>query len=192
MTDTARRRAAFFDRDGTLIDDVHYIADPALVVLRPGAARSVKRLNDAGWLAIVVTNQSGIARGRVTEEAYRRVEARTVELLAASGARIDASYYCPHLPEITGACDCRKPGTGLFLRAAAEHGVDLARSVYVGDKIRDVEPSVSLGGLGILVPARDTPWLDQQRALDHFTLNTTLDAAVDRALAWARREEANA
>jgi D-glycero-D-manno-heptose 1,7-bisphosphate phosphatase len=192
MTDTARRRAAFFDRDGTLIDDVHYIADPALVVLRPGAARSVKRLNDAGWLAIVVTNQSGIARGRVTEEAYRRVEARTVELLAASGARIDASYYCPHLPEITGACDCRKPGTGLFLRAAAEHGVDLARSVYVGDKIRDVEPSGSLGGLGILVPARDTPWLDQQRALDYFTLNTTLDAAVDRALAWARREEANA
>ena len=189
MSDSSLRRAAFLDRDGTLIDDVHYIADPALVVLRPGAARAVKRLNDAGWLAIVVTNQSGIARGRLTEEDYRRVEARTAELLAAAGARIDASYFCPHLPEVTGPCDCRKPATGMFRSAAEDHGVDLARSVYVGDKIRDVEPARSLGGLGILVPARDTPWLDQQRALDHFTLNTTLDAAVDRALAWALREE---
>jgi histidinol-phosphate phosphatase family protein len=182
------RQAVFLDRDGTLIDDVHYIADPAQVVLRPGAAESVRRLNAAGWLAIVVTNQSGIARGRVTEDDYRRVEARVAELLAAGGARLDASYFCPHLPEVTGPCPCRKPGTALYEQAAAEHGIDLARSAYVGDKLRDIEPARRLGGLGVLVPARDTPWMDQQRARDEFTMNTTLSAAVDRVLAarWER------
>lgn len=180
------RQAVFFDRDGTLIDDVHYIADPGRVVLRPGAARAVRRLNDAGWRVIVVTNQSGIARGIVSEDDYRRVAERVESLLAEGGARIDATYYCPHLPEITGPCDCRKPGVALFERAAAEHDIDLARSAYVGDKLRDIEPARRFGGLGILVPARDTPWIDQQRAHDEFTRNTTLDAAVDRVLgrAW--------
>ncbi|AHG90528.1 histidinol-phosphate phosphatase family protein [Gemmatirosa kalamazoonensis] len=182
--DGAGRRAVFFDRDGTLIDDVHYIADPTKVVLRPGAAGAVRRINQAGWLAIVVTNQSGIARGMLTEDDYRRVEARVGELLGTGGARLDASYFCPHLPEVTGPCACRKPGTALYERAAAEHGIDLARSAYVGDKLRDVEPARRLGGLGVLVPSRDTKWLDQQRARDEFTLNTTLDAAVDRVLAW--------
>lgn len=184
------RRAAFFDRDGTLIDDVHYVADPAHVVLRPGAAHAVKRLNDDGWLVVVVTNQSGIARGMLTEDDYRRVEARVDALFAADGARIDASYFCPHLPELTGPCDCRKPGVGMYEQAAADHAIDLARSVYVGDRIRDVEPAAKFGGLGVLVPSRDTPWLDQERAREHFALNTTLDAAVTRVLAWAARKGA--
>jgi histidinol-phosphate phosphatase family protein len=183
------RQAVFFDRDGTLIEDVHYIADPAQVVLRPGAAESVRRLNAAGWLALVVTNQSGIARGKLTEADYRRVEARVAELLAAGGARLDASYFCPHLPEVTGPCACRKPGTALYEQAAAEHGIDLARSAYVGDRLRDVEPARRLGGLGVLVPSRDTPWLEQQRSRDDYTLNTTLSAAIDRVLAarWERQ-----
>jgi D-glycero-D-manno-heptose 1,7-bisphosphate phosphatase len=178
----AARRAAFLDRDGTLIDDVSYIADPAHVRLRPGASRAVRRLNDAGWLAIIVTNQSGIARGILTEDDYHRVQARMAELLGAEGARIDASYFCPHLPEITGPCECRKPGVALYERAAAEHDIDLRRSAYVGDRLRDVQPARRFGGLGVLVPSRDTPWMDQQRARDEFTLNTTLDAAVDRVL----------
>ena len=178
------RRAVFFDRDGTLIDDVRYIADPARVALRPTAARALRRLNEAGWLVVVVTNQSGIARGLLTEDDYRRVQHRLDQLLAADGARVDASYHCPHLPEITGPCACRTPGVALFEQAAAEHDIDLARSAYVGDRLRDVEPALRFGGLGVLVPSRDTPWLDQERARERFALNTTLDAAVDRILPW--------
>lgn len=183
---TGERRAVFFDRDGTLIDDMHYIARPELVRLRPGAARAVARVNDAGWAAIVVTNQSGIARGLLTEDDYARVQARTDALLAESGARIDASYHCPHLPDISGPCDCRKPGVLLYRRASADLGLAPARSAYVGDRLRDVLPARALGGLGILVASRTTPLLDVQRARDEFTLNTTLEAAVDRALAWGR------
>lgn len=183
---TGERRAVFFDRDGTLIDDVHYIARPELVRLRPGAARAVARVNAAGWAAVVVTNQSGIARGLLTEEDYARVQARTDALLAADGARIDASYHCPHLPEVTGPCDCRKPGVLLYQRAAADLGLAPDRSAFIGDRLRDVVPARTLGGLGILVASRSTPLLDVQRARDEFTLNTTLEAAVDRALAWGR------
>lgn len=180
------RRAAFLDRDGTLIDDVHYIARPEQVHLRPGAIETVARFNRAGWAVIVVTNQSGIARKLLTEEDYARVAARLDAVLAEGGARIDASYHCPHLPEITGPCGCRKPGTALYERAAAEHGLDVARSAYIGDRLRDVEPARALGGLGILVASRTTPLRDVQRARDEFTLNTNLEAAADRALAWGR------
>jgi D,D-heptose 1,7-bisphosphate phosphatase len=184
MTADAARRAAFLDRDGTLIVDADYLARPEGVKLIPGATDAVRRLNEAGVVVVVVTNQSGIARGMLTEDDYRRVAARVDELLAPHGARIDATYFCPHLPEVTGPCACRKPGVALFEQAAAEHGIDLAGSACVGDRLRDVEPSARFGGLGVLVPSRDTPWLDQQRARDQFTLNTTLDAAVDRVLAW--------
>ena len=176
----------FFDRDGTLIDDVHYIARPELVRLRPGVARAVARVNAAGWAAVVVTNQSGIARGFLTEDDYARVQTRTDALLAEGGARIDASYHCPHLPEVTGPCDCRKPGVLLYRRAAADLGLAPDRSAFIGDRLRDVVPARTLGGLGILVASRSTPLLDVQRARDEFTLNTTLEAAVDRALAWGR------
>jgi histidinol-phosphate phosphatase family protein len=180
------KRAVFFDRDGTLIDDVNYIARPDQVRLRPGAARAVARVRAAGWAAIVVTNQSGIARGLLSEDDYRRVEARLAELLAAEGASLDASYFCPHLPEVTGPCDCRKPGVALYETAAAEHEIDLARSAYVGDRLRDIQAAKQFGGLGILVASRGTPLLEAQRARDDFTLNTTLDAAVDRALVWGQ------
>lgn len=181
-------RAVFFDRDGTLIDDMHYLADPAQVSLRPGAASAVRRVNDAGWKAIVVTNQSGIARGLVTEDAFRAVTARLDELLGTAGARLDATYHCPHLPELTGACACRKPAPALYERASAEHALDLARSAYVGDRLRDVEPAARFGGIGVLVPSRDTPWLDQQTARDRFALSTSLEAAIERVLrgGWER------
>jgi D-glycero-D-manno-heptose 1,7-bisphosphate phosphatase len=143
--------AVFLDRDGTLIHDAHYLADPAGVRLLPGAAEAVARLNRAGIQAIVVTNQSGIGRGYFTEADFRAVQARTEALLAAAGARVDAAYHCPHAPDHAPPCDCRKPEVGLFLRAAREHGVDLARSWYVGDRLRDVAPAERLGGRGILV-----------------------------------------
>jgi D-glycero-D-manno-heptose 1,7-bisphosphate phosphatase len=176
------RPAVFLDRDGTLIEDVHYIAKPEQVVLSPGAGAAVRRLNKAGILTIVVTNQSGIARGRITEEQYEAVRKRTDELLAAADAHIDASYYCPHLPEVTGPCECRKPGVALYRQAASEHGIDFSRSFFIGDRFRDVMPATTLGGRGILVPSRDTPFGDMDKAKENAWLASNLDAAVDRVL----------
>src|SRR5689334_18340998 len=113
----AARRAVFLDRDGTLIEDARYIRDPAVVRLLPSVAAAVARLNAAGILAIVVTNQSGIARGFLTEAEYLAVKQRVDDLLAREGAHLDAHYFCPHLPEITGPCECRKPGTRLYRQA---------------------------------------------------------------------------
>ena len=191
-SDDARRRAVFFDRDGTLIEDEHYLADPALVRLRAGAADAIRAVHAAGLLAIVVTNQSGIGRGRFGEAEYEAVRARLDTLLAAEGAHLDASYHCPHAPGIGPACDCRKPAAGLFQRAAAEHAIDLARSAAIGDRLRDVTPVTALGGYGVLVPSPDTPLADMTRARDEYALATTLGAAVARVLARATASDAAA
>ena len=103
--------AVFLDRDGTIMEDAHYIKSPDQVRLIPGAAAAVKRINDAGVRAIVVTNQSGLARGKFKPEDYEAVRKHFEALLAAEGAHIDASYFCPHHPSITGPCNCRKPAT---------------------------------------------------------------------------------
>ena len=137
------KRAVFFDRDGTLIEERHYLKDPAGVVLSAGAAECLRALKEAGFLLIVVSNQSGVARGMMTEEDVRRVNARLCELTEAAGAPLDAVYYCPHLAGGTVAeyaveCGCRKPKPGMAARAAAELDVDLARSYMVGDKAADV------------------------------------------------------
>lgn len=145
------RRAAFLDRDGTLIVEREYLSDPAGVELIPGSARALRELAGAGFALVVVTNQSGIARGRYDEDAFRRVQQRVEELFAAESVRFEAVHFCPHHPDITGPCDCRKPALGMYRRAARELGLDLARSVYVGDKVSDVEPALELGGSGYLV-----------------------------------------
>jgi histidinol-phosphate phosphatase family protein len=145
------RAAVFLDRDGTLIEDRHYLRDPAQVQLLQGATEAVRQLNLAGLAAVVVTNQSGIARGRLTEADYAATTARLEELLAADGARLDGHWHCPHLPELTGPCDCRKPGPLLYRQAAAALGLDLSRSWWVGDRLRDVQPAQRFGGRGILV-----------------------------------------
>jgi D-glycero-D-manno-heptose 1,7-bisphosphate phosphatase len=98
-----------------------------------------------------VTNQSGIARGLYSEADFRSVQQRLADLLAAEGVYLDGVYFCPHHPDCDGACDCRKPGTALYLRAAREHGIDLTRSIFTGDRLKDIEPATSLGGRGILV-----------------------------------------
>ena len=160
------RRAVFLDRDGTIIDDKHYLSRPELVRLIPGAAIAIARLNAAGWLVVVVTNQSGIARGLLTSADYERVHARMVELLAAEGAHLDASYMCPHHPDFGGNCDCRKPGTLLFERAAAEHDLNLSQSSFVGDRWRDVAPALALHGHGVLIDGEGTPTEDRRQAED--------------------------
>lgn len=173
------RGVVFFDRDGTLIEDEHYLADPARVRLVPGAAAAVRAVRAVGLAAVVVTNQSGIGRRLFGHAEYEAVRARLDELLAAEGARLDATYYCPHAPE--AACNCRKPAPGLFQRAADELGLDLARSGGVGDRERDVTPVVALGGVGVLVPSPGTPAAEVARAADGV-IAPTLGEAVARLL----------
>ena len=149
-----RRRAVFLDRDGTIIEDVGYLRDPADARLLPGAAEAIRRLNEHGFLVIVATNQSGIARGILSRNDYRQAEQRVDALLQAEGAHLDAHYFCPHLPELTGPCDCRKPGVLLYRQAAEQFGIDLRGSWWVGDRVRDVLPAEAFGAHGILVHNR--------------------------------------
>ena len=151
------RPAVFLDRDGTLIVDRHYLRDPDDVTLLPGAAEALRRVNQAGLAAVVVTNQSGIARGLLTEAEYLATARRLDELLTGAHARLDGMYHCPHLPDISGPCDCRKPGPLLYERAARELNLDLARSWWVGDRARDVEAAARFGGRGILVVSGAAP-----------------------------------
>jgi D-glycero-D-manno-heptose 1,7-bisphosphate phosphatase len=174
----SERRAVFVDRDGTIIEDTGYLTDPAAVRLLPGAAGAIARLNQAELPVIVVTNQSGIARGLFNEAAYAATVRRLDELLAAAGARLDGRYHCPHHPDFTGPCECRKPGLLLYRRAAADHGLHLARSWWVGDRLRDVLPAERLEGRGLLIgrPTVDEP---STSAAAHFPIVRDLAAAVD-------------
>lgn len=186
MTKGGSRAAVFFDRDGTLIRDVNFLSRPEQVELIAGAAAAVRRVNDAALPAIVITNQSGIARGYFTQADYEKVHARMVELLKAEGAHVDAAYVCPHFPDVSGPCECRKPGTLLYRRAAEEHGLDAAASWFIGDRLRDVSPAEALGGTGILVPSDQTPLAELERARKEFNVEASLDAAVARAIESAR------
>ncbi len=141
----------FVDRDGTLIEEKSYLADPAGVVLVPGTLAALADLRRAGFALVIVTNQSGIALGLYDEDAYQAVTRRLTQVLEEAGVRPDGVQYCPHHPDVTGPCACRKPATGMHRRAAAELGLDLPRSYYVGDKVADVLPALELGGQGILV-----------------------------------------
>lgn len=145
------RAAAFLDRDGTIVHDPGFLRDPDAVQLLEGAAGAIRRLNEAGWLVVTISNQSGIARGLYTTADYHAVQRRLEALLAERHARIDASFFCPHHPEVTGPCACRKPGTKLFEDARRALGIDFARSWFVGDRPSDVAPARALGGHGLLV-----------------------------------------
>lgn len=148
-------RAVFLDRDGTIVEDSGFLHEPGKVKLLPGAPAAIRRLNEHGHLVICVTNQSGIARGKFTVAEYAAVQRRLGELLAAQGARLDDSYFCPHHPQFTGPCECRKPGTKLYRDANEALGgtIDFTRSWWVGDRLSDVQPARLLGGgdHGILV-----------------------------------------
>lgn len=175
---TAARPAAFLDRDGTIIRDTEYLRDPDDVELLPGAATAIAALNAAQIPVIVVTNQSGIARGLLTVTEYHRVAARLEQQLSEWGAHIDATYFCPHLPEITGPCECRKPGVLLYRRAIADHHLDAKGSAYFGDRARDVAAAEILGGRGYLIPSDSTTGSDLAAAVGVVQQATTLGEAV--------------
>ena len=139
--------AVFFDRDGTLMEDARYCGDPAQVRVYPGVSDGLRRLKEAGFRTFIVSNQSGIGRGLITEEQYRAVQA---ELLAQIGVGlIDASYFCPDAPGTPSTR--RKPEPGMLLEAAADFDVDLTRSYMIGDKAADVECGKRVGAKTILV-----------------------------------------
>jgi heptosyltransferase-2 len=146
----------FLDRDGTVNEEVEYLKSPEELRLIPGSAEAIAALNRAGFKVVLVTNQSGLARGLFSAEDLEHIHQRLRELLAAKGARLDGVYFCPHhpegtVPEYSRDCDCRKPATGLFEKACRDLAIDPARSFWVGDRRRDLEAADTMGGRSALV-----------------------------------------
>jgi D-glycero-D-manno-heptose 1,7-bisphosphate phosphatase len=169
--------AVFLDRDGTIIKDASFISRPEQVELIDGAAEAIARINAALVPVIVITNQSGIGRGYFAEADYEAVKARLDELLAVRGARIDATYYCPHSP--ADRCECRKPGLLLFERAVADHGIDPREALLIGDRLRDIEPATRLGAQAVLIPTVDTSAGEILRAEEFARVAGSLSTALD-------------
>jgi histidinol-phosphate phosphatase family protein len=144
------------DRDGCIIADRHYLNDPDGVVLMSGASAAIRRLAAAGYPSIVCTNQSGIARGAISLAQYHAVRLRMDALLAGEGAMIADTFVCPHHPDVTGPCDCRKPGPGLYQRASVVHDLDLSRCFFIGDRARDVIPSIPVKARAVLITSTNT------------------------------------
>jgi D-glycero-D-manno-heptose 1,7-bisphosphate phosphatase len=137
-------KAVFIDRDGTISEEVGYVNHPSRFRLLPHSAEAIRTLNQAGWLAVLVTNQAGVARGYFSENMIQEVHARLESELMQEGARLDGIYYCAHHPTVGELpyrldCDCRKPKPGLIQRAASDLDIDLAQSWMVGDRFGDVE-----------------------------------------------------
>ncbi len=143
------RGAVFLDRDGTILDEVGYLNHPSRFRMLGGAGEAIARLNAANYPVIVVSNQSGVGRGYFPESVVSDVNALMQKALEMSGARLTGIYYCPHAAPVD--CDCRKPKTGMVLRAATEHGLDLKRSFFVGDRHSDIQLGHAAGGQSILV-----------------------------------------
>ena len=158
---TGRRPAAFLDRDGTIIEHVHYLSDPALIRLLPGAAEALRQLRRAGFARVLVTNQSAVGRGMFTVERLEEIHAELERQLAASGATLDAIYYCTAAPADDDRTVIenpdRKPGPGMLLRAAEDLGLDLAASWMIGDLISDVLAGLNAGCRSILVRSGKDP-----------------------------------
>jgi D-glycero-D-manno-heptose 1,7-bisphosphate phosphatase len=153
---SAIKRAIFLDRDGTLNEEDGYITSPERFRLYSFAAEAVRLINQSGWKAIVLTNQSGVARGYFTEAKLIEIHERMEESLRLQGARIDAIYYCAHHPDYGPPpyrldCDCRKPKPGLAEKAARDFNLDLNRCYAIGDRYRDIEAGHAAGARSVLV-----------------------------------------
>lgn len=171
------RRAVFLDRDGTIIREREYLSDPDGVALLPGVVSALRLLSEAGFALVVVTNQSGIARGLYSLEDYHAVAGRLDEELAREGLALDATYFCPHHPRFTGPCECRKPAGGMYERAGRELGLDLSDSFFVGDRRKDVVPAATFGGTGILVRTGYGPEEEPTVGGGILVVDSLLDAA---------------
>ena len=151
-----RKPAVFLDRDGTINKDVPYCSCPEEFELLPGVGEAIAQLNKAGFIVVVITNQSGVYRGYFSEEMLHLIHQKMQEDLAHYKARVDSIYYCPHHPE--DCCTCRKPAPGLLFRAAEKLGLDLKKSFFIGDSPTDMEAGRRAGCTTILVaPDQDLP-----------------------------------
>ena len=136
-------RALFLDRDGTVIEELGYLADPTQVRLLPGAAEALAALQTQGWRLFIVSNQSGVARGLIQPEQMDAVQNRFLDLMREHGIEISESYFCVHSPEEN--CECRKPSPWFLQQAAAGHGINLAQSWMIGDREGDLLCGVNAG-----------------------------------------------
>jgi D-glycero-D-manno-heptose 1,7-bisphosphate phosphatase len=155
-TDSAGRPAVFLDRDGTINVEKNYLYRIEDFQFIAGVPEAIKKLNQAGYLVLVVTNQSGVARGYFSLEDVDSLHQHLAQRLAATGAHVDGFYVCPHHPtagqgELRSVCSCRKGAPGMLLQAAREHGIDLARSYMIGDKEADIEAGEKAGCSSLLV-----------------------------------------
>jgi D-glycero-D-manno-heptose 1,7-bisphosphate phosphatase len=179
--------AVFLDRDGTIIEEIGYISDPAKVKIFSEAAASIARLNEKGIPVFVISNQAGVARGLFTIEDVERVNRRLLELLAEQGASLDGIYYCPHHPDFDADCDCRKPNPGLLLKAADDYCIDLSRSFMIGDKLTDVQAGKAAGTSTVFLR---TGFGDKELEENHDEVRKSADKICDdltQAIEWILR-----
>ena len=178
-----RRPALFVDKDGTLIDNVPYNVDPARIRFSVGAIDALQRLHARGFAVVVVSNQAGVAFGRIQERALFTVEATLRDRLASAGVTLAAMYWCPHHPDGTVAtyrsqCDCRKPLAGMLWRAARDHDLDLESSWMIGDILDDVEAGQRAGCRTVLLDnGHETEWQISRLRLPHFVVADMARAA---------------
>jgi D-glycero-D-manno-heptose 1,7-bisphosphate phosphatase len=186
MTD--RRPAVFLDRDGTINEQMGYINHISRFVLFPGVGRAIRKLNERDIPVVVVTNQSGLARGYFPEALLDAVHAKMEEELAHDGAHLDGIYICPHHPEAKEekyriACNCRKPKTGLLEQAAVDLGLDLEQSFVVGDRWSDLKCGSAVGATPILVLTGygrgDQQYIGPGQEIQPAMVAEDLDRAVD-------------
>lgn len=168
---SARRPAVFLDRDGTLIVDVGYPKDPARVERLSGAAEAMRTLQQAGYALIVISNQSGIARGIITPQQAQAVHDRFLEVFAQESVHFEGVYYCPHGSKEN--CACRKPQPGLLRQAVDEHGLDPRQSFVVGDKLSDIQAGKAIGCRGVLLRSC---YVDDPGDLPDFVVSTWKEA----------------
>jgi D-glycero-D-manno-heptose 1,7-bisphosphate phosphatase len=177
-------RAIFLDKDGTLVENVPYNVNPALVQLTWHAGPGLQLLKQLGYALFIVTNQTGVAKGLFTESALQPVQARLAEQLAQYGVTLDGFYYCPHSPDgvidrYAINCTCRKPMPGMLHRAAREHGIDLACSWMIGDILNDVEAGRRAGCRTVLIDnGNETEWQMTPQRKPHLTAADLYEAAT--------------
>ena len=179
--------AVFLDRDGTMIEDVGYLERLERLKLFPYTVNAVRLLNEAGFKVVVVTSQNGVAQGILTEEFLAETQAHLGEVFKAAGARVEGFYYCPHsttapVERYRIDCDCRKPKPGMILAAAADHGLDVARSFVVGDRWRDIEMGLNAGTRALLV---ETGYgrTEEARPKPHLRPSAIVDNVME-AVSW--------
>jgi len=187
-------RAVFLDRDGTVNEEVGYLTDLKQLRLIHGAGAAIRKLSEAGYKIVLVTNQSGVARGYFPESFVHETHALLEQLLRNEGARIDAIYYCPHHPtagesRYTMECDCRKPGTGMIDRAARDLDIDVKTSFIVGDKWSDVELGQRAGAHTILVRFGFAPDGEGNSRPGHVTDPDFVAHTITEAVEWILRQD---